>query len=109
MDFDKAYDLLDNVRERLEATISNSSVDLMSSDTNNFFITVTQRNETTGNDSKWSFCVDFGTNKVQMLEPTEDEESFGNVNEVFGIIKNFLNGGMSRKRDLVIRLIVQRN
>lgn len=100
MDFDKAYDLLDNVRERLETTIPNSSVDLMPSDTDDFFITVTQRNETTGNDSKWSFCVDFGINKVQMLEPTEDEESFGNANEVFGVIKNFLNGGMSREKRL---------
>lgn len=98
MDFYKAYDLLDNVRERLEATISNSSVDLMASDTDDFFITVTQRNEITGNESTWSFCVDFGTNKVQMLEPTEDEESFGNVSEVFGIIKNFLNGGMSKEK-----------
>lgn len=98
MNFDKAYDLLDDVRGRLETTIPNSSVDLMPSDTDDFFITVTQRNETTGNESKWSFCVDFGTNKVQMLEPVEDEESFRNGNEVFSIIKNFLNGGMSREK-----------
>ena len=44
MNFDKAYDLLDGVRERLEAAIPNSSVDLMPSDTDDFFITVTQRN-----------------------------------------------------------------
>ena len=98
MNFDKAYDLLDGVRERLENTIPNSSVDLMPSDTDDFFITVTQRNKTTGNESKWSFCVDFRTNKVQMLEPVEDEESFKNGNEIFSIIKNFLNGGMSREK-----------
>lgn len=98
MNFDKAYDLLDNVRERLETTIPNSSVDLMPSDTDDFFITVIQRNETTGSESKWSFCVDFGTNTVQMLEPVEDEESFRNDNEIFSIIKNFLNGGMSREK-----------
>lgn len=98
MDFDKTYDMLNNVRERLEATIPNSSVDLMPSDTDDFFITVTQRNETTGNESKWSFCVDFGDFRITMLEPVEDIEYFGSDNEIFGIIKNFLNGGSSREK-----------
>lgn len=90
-------DNMETIRERLENTIEQSSVDTMY-DGEDCFITVTQRNETTGNESKWSFCVDFGTNKVQMLEPTEDEEGFTSDNEVFRIIKNFLNGGMSREK-----------
>lgn len=90
-------DNMEDVRERLENTVAQSSVETMY-DGEDCFITVTQRNETTGNESKWSFCVDFGTNKVQMLEPTEDEEGFTSDNEVFRIIKNFLNGGSSREK-----------
>ena len=90
-------DNMENVRERLENTIEQSSVETMY-DGEDCFITVTQKNYETMNESKWSFCVDFGTGKVQMLEPTEDEESFRNDNEVFGIIKNFLNGGSSREK-----------
>lgn len=90
-------DNMEDVRERLENTITQSSVDTIY-DGEDCFITVTQKNYETMNESKWSFCVDFGTGKVQMLEPTEDEESFGNDNEVFGIIKNFLNGGSSREK-----------
>lgn len=50
---------MESVRERLENTIKNSSVETMY-DGEDCFITVTWRNETTGNESKWSFCVDFG-------------------------------------------------
>ena len=98
MDFDKAYDKLDWVRGQLESTVSNSRVDLMPSDMGDFFITVTQRNETTGNDSTWSFCVNVDDNYVQMLEPTEDEEKFTTITEVYSIIKSFLQGGMSREK-----------
>ena len=98
MDFDKAYDKLDWVRGQLESTVSNSRVELMPSDMGDFFITVTQRNETTGNDSTWSFCVNVDDNYVQMLEPTEDEEKFTNITEVYSIIKSFLQGGMSREK-----------
>ena len=98
MDFDKAYDKLDWVREQLESTVSNSRVELMPSDMGDFFITVTQRNETTGNDNTWSFCVNIDDNYVQMLEPAEDEEHFTNITEVFSIIKSFLNGGSSREK-----------
>ena len=90
-------DNMEDVRERLENSVPNSSVDTMY-DKEDCFITVTQRNETTGNESKWSFCVDFGDWRVTMLEPVEDMEYFGNDNEIFGIIKNFLNGGMSREK-----------
>lgn len=90
-------DNMEDVRERLENTIEQSSVETMY-DGEDCFITVTQKNYETMNESKWSFCVDFGTGKVQMLEPTEDEESFTSDNEVFRIIKNFLNGGMSREK-----------
>ncbi len=90
-------DNMEDVRERLENTVTQSSVETMY-DGEDCFITVTQKNYETMNESKWSFCVDFGTNKVQMLEPTEDEESFSSDNEVFRIIKNFLNGGSSREK-----------
>ena len=90
-------DNMEDVRERLENTVTQSSVETMY-DGEDCFITVTQKNYETMNESKWSFCVDFGTNKVQMLEPIEDEESFSSDNEVFRIIKNFLNGGSSREK-----------
>lgn len=90
-------DNMENVRERLENFVTNSSVDTMY-DGEYCFITVTQRNETTGNERTWSFCVDFGDWRVTMLEPTEDMEYFGNDNEIFEIIKSFLQGGMSRKK-----------
>ena len=90
-------DNMEDVRERLENTVTQSSVETLY-DGEDCFITVTQKNHETGNNSEWSFVVDFGTNKVQMLEPTEDEEGFTSDNEVYGIIKNFLNGGMSREK-----------
>ena len=90
-------DNMEIVRERLENTIEQSSVEIMY-DEEYCFITVTQRNETTGNESKWLFCVDFGDWTVTMLEPTEDIEGFTFDNEIFRIIKNFLNGGMSREK-----------
>ena len=88
---------MEDVRERLETSVYNSSVETLY-DKEECFIIVTQYNETTGFDNRWDFCVDFGTGKVQMLEPTFDEEGFTNDNEVFRIIKNFLNGGSSREK-----------
>ena len=90
-------DNMEEIRERLENTIVQSTVETMY-DGEDCFITVIQKNNETGNKSEWSFCVDFGTGKVMMLEPVEDVESFSNDNEVFRIIKNFLNGGTSREK-----------
>lgn len=91
------FDNMEDVRERLEDAVTQSSVET-SYDGEDCFITVTQKNYETGNKSEWSFCVDFDTQKVIMLEPMEDTEGFSNDNEVFEIIKNFLNGGSSREK-----------
>ena len=88
---------MEDVKERLEQSVAQSSVETLY-DGEDCFITVTQKNYETGNESEWSFVVDFGTNKVQMLEPTEDEEGFTSDNEIYRIIKNFLNGGTSREK-----------
>lgn len=93
-------DNMEDVRERLENTVTQSSVETLY-DGEDCFITVTQKNYETGNKNEWSFCVDFGTNKVQMLEPTEDEEGFTSDNEVYEIIKNFINGGSSREKRMM--------
>lgn len=94
------FDNMEDVRERLENAVTQSSVET-SYDGEDCFITVTQKNYETGNKNEWSFCVDFDTQKVIMLEPMEDTEGFSNDNEVFEIIKNFLNGGSSREKRMM--------
>jgi hypothetical protein len=88
---------MDDVRERLEQAITQSSVDMWF-DGEDCYFDVTQENYKTGNKSTWSFVVNFGVGTVTMFEPQYDSEHFGNDNEVFEIIKSFLNGGMSREK-----------
>lgn len=91
------FDNMDDVRERLEQAITQSSVDMWF-DGEDCYFDVTQENYETGNKSTWSFVVNFGAGTVTMFEPQYDSEHFGNDNEVFEIIKSFLNGGMSREK-----------
>ena len=60
------------------------------------YIDITQENSVTGNSTTWSFCIDFGTNKVYELEPYgNDLDSFSSDNEIYDIIKRCLRGDTS--------------
>ena len=60
------------------------------------YIDITQENSVTGNSTNWSFCIDFGTNKVYELEPYgNDLDSFSSDNEIYDIIKRCLRGDTS--------------
>ena len=58
------------------------------------FVDVTQFNNSTGNSTTWSFCIDFGSDIVYMLEPFESEpERFNSDYNAFSIIQTMLKGG----------------
>lgn len=78
---------------RLREQVANSTVDYWI-DGEDCIIDVVQKNDTTGNSTTWSFCIDFGTNTVYMIEPHEGTpEKFSDDNNAFSIIRTMLNGG----------------
>lgn len=53
------------------------------------YFDISQENQTTGNISVWSFCIDFGVGKVYMLEPRSKElDDFNSDSEILRIIQN---------------------
>ena len=60
-------------------------------DDEDLFIDIKQYNKTSNQETVWSFCVDFGTNKIYMLEPREKEiDRFVSDNEISKIIADEL-------------------
>lgn len=79
--------------ERIRNSIRNSEVEYWI-DCEDCFVDVTQFNNTTGNSTTWSFCIDFGSDTVYMLEPFESKpERFDSDYNAFSIIQTMLKGG----------------
>ena len=60
-------------------------------DDEDLFIDMKQCNKTTNQETVWSFCVDFGTNAIYMLDPREKTlDYFSSDNEIAKIIADEL-------------------
>ena len=60
-------------------------------DDEDLFIDMKQYNKTTNQETVWSFCVDFGTNAIYMLDPREKTlDYFSSDNEIAKIIADEL-------------------
>lgn len=79
--------------ERIRNSVKNSEVEYWI-DCEDCFVDVTQTNYSTGNSTNWSFCIDFGSDIVYMIEPFESKpERFNSDYNAFSIIQTMLKGG----------------